>query len=102
METLYFIVLTLVGGILLLFFAAGWTSYKEKKIPETPILFRWFVAGIIGTGLAAYTWIFGYGGDVGEVVQKLGEAIASSEDSLSELSQETSDIQSITVGFPRF
>ncbi len=101
METLYFIVLTLAGGVLLLFFAAGWTSYKEKKIPETPILFRWFVAGIIGTGLAAYTWIFGYGGDVGEVVQKLGEVI-SSDDFLSEPNQEGSDSQSITVGFPRF
>lgn len=102
METLYFILLTLTGGILLLFIAAGWSSFKEKKIPETPILFRWFVAGIVGTGLGAYTWIFGYGGDVAEVVQKLSEVISTSEESTSSEYKNGSETESITVGFPRF
>jgi hypothetical protein len=77
METTYFLVITLVGGLLFLFFSVGWTSYKEKKIPETPLLFRWFVAGLVFTGLAAYAWIFGAGGNVEEVWKQVGDALTS-------------------------
>jgi hypothetical protein len=104
METLYFLLITLAGGILLLFLATGWSSYKEKKIPETPILFRWFVAGVVSTGLIAYTWIFGYGGDVGEIVQKIGEVMTlpEIESALSTETETKAESEKITVGFPKF
>jgi hypothetical protein len=75
MSTLYFLGISLGGGLLALFLAAGWGSYKEKKIPEKGILFRWFVAGLVACGLAAYVWIFGSGGNVGEIITKIGGAL---------------------------
>lgn len=57
--------------MLALFFSAGWGSYKEKKIPERRLLFRWFLAGMVACGLAAYAWIFGAGGNVGEAMKKI-------------------------------
>jgi hypothetical protein len=97
METLYFLILSVVGGLLALFFGTGWTSYKEKKIPALPILFRWFVAGLVSTGLAAYTWIFGYGGNVTDVLHTLGGALEIPSISVN---QEQSD--EITIGLPKF
>jgi hypothetical protein len=75
METFYFLGITLGGGALALFISAGWSSFKHKKIPEKGILFRWFVAGLVTAGLIAYAWIFGSGGDVGDMVNRLGGAL---------------------------
>ena len=75
METLYFIGITLGGGLIALFLSAGWSSFQHKKIPEKGILFRWFVAGIVAAGLLAYAWIFGSGGDVGDMMNRIGGAL---------------------------
>ncbi len=75
METFYFLGITLGGGLLALFLSAGWSSFKHKKIPEKGILFRWFVAGLVAAGLLAYAWIFGSGGDVGDIVNRIGGAL---------------------------
>ena len=71
LDTLYFLGISLGGGLMAVFFSAGWGSFKEKKIPERRMLFRWFLAGLVACGLAAYVWIFGSGGNVGEAVKKL-------------------------------
>ena len=57
-----------------LFLSAGWGSFKHKKVPEKAILFRWFVAGLVGAGLIAYAWIFGSGGDMKDLIDKIGAA----------------------------
>ena len=75
MATLYLIISIILGGCLALFGAAGWSSYKDKKLPNTPDLFRWFVTGSLGSGLAAYAWIFGAGGDPEALLGKLGESL---------------------------
>lgn len=75
METAYFIGISLGGAALTLFTATGWSSYKHKKIPEKPVLFRWFVAGLVAAGLVAYAWIFGAKGDVGGALKKIGGAL---------------------------
>jgi hypothetical protein len=75
MNTFYFLGIALGGGLLATFLSAGWSSFKEKKIPEKGILFRWFVAGLVSAGLAAYAWIFGSGGDVGDVMNRIGGAL---------------------------
>jgi hypothetical protein len=69
--TLYFIGVALGGGLLALFLSAGWGSFKHKKVPEKAILFRWFIAGLVGSGLLSYAWIFGSGGDVGDLINKI-------------------------------
>jgi hypothetical protein len=102
MDTLYFFIITLLGGVLALFFASGWSSYKHKKIPETPILFRWFVAGVVSVGLAAYTWIFGYGGNVSEVVEAIGGALEVSELVSGDTARSRAGTESITVGLAPF
>lgn len=79
MATLYLIVLTALGGFLALFGAAGLSSYKDKKLPATPMLFRWFVAGALSAGLGAYAWLFGAGGDPTAVLEKLGESFEVKE-----------------------
>lgn len=75
METLYFLAIALGGGLLAIFLSAGWSSFKHKKIPEKGIMFRWFVAGLVTAGLCAYAWIFGSGGDVGDMVSRIGGAL---------------------------
>ena len=75
METLYFLAIALGGGLLAIFLSAGWSSFKHKKIPEKGILFRWFVAGIVAAGLLSYAWIFGSGGDMGDVVNRITGAL---------------------------
>lgn len=75
MYTMYLIVITLIGGLLALFMAAGWSSYKNKKLPATPVLFRWFITGILSTGLAAYAWIFGAGGDPTQILESVTDAL---------------------------
>lgn len=79
MQTMYLIVLTLLGGLLSLFAAAGWGSYSEKKLPATPVLFRWFVTGILGSGLGSYAWLYGAGGDPTKFLEQLGDSLEVKE-----------------------
>ena len=79
MATLYLIVSIILGGCLALFGAAGWSSFKDKKLPNTPDLFRWFVAGSLSSGLAAYAWMFGAGGDPSALLEKLGDSLEVKE-----------------------
>lgn len=113
MATLYLIVLIALGGFLTLFGAAGWSSYKEKKLPATPMLFRWFVAGALSAGLGAYAWLFGAGGDPTAVLEKLGESFEVKEvvetltsavgAAATEAANTVTDAASeMTVGLPRF
>lgn len=79
MSTAYLILFTLLGGGLALFIAAGWSSYKDNKLPENSILFRWFVAGSFTCGLAAYAYLFGAGGDPTNMFQSIGESLEIKE-----------------------
>lgn len=75
MNSLYLIVFGIIGGVLALFGAAGWSSFQYKKLPDNSTLFRWFVTGILGSGLAGYAWIFGAGGDPSALVEKVGDVL---------------------------
>ncbi len=111
METFYFLGIALGGGLLSLFLSAGWSSFKHKKIPEKDILFRWFVAGLVAAGLLAYAWIFGSGGDVGEVMNRLGGALELSaiagltaatvgnEETVKDEKEKREELQ---IGMPKF
>ncbi len=111
METFYFLGIALGGGLLSLFLSAGWSSFKHKKIPEKGILFRWFVAGLVAAGLLAYAWIFGSGGDVGEVMNRLGGALelsaiagltaatVGSEETAEAAKEKREELQ---IGMPKF
>lgn len=114
MQTLYLIVFTALGGLFALFASAGWSSYKEKKIPGTKTLFQWFVTGLLSAGLASYAWIFGAGGDpsalmekvsdaleVKEVVETLTSAVGSGAVAAAEKAAETA-VETLTVGMPTF
>lgn len=105
METVYFLVIALVGGFITLFLAAGWGSFKDKKVPETGILFRWFLAGLVACGLGAYAWIFGSGGDVSQLTKTLVESldiktVQSAAETVVETVKEASE--ELTVGMPTF
>jgi len=115
MQTMYLIVMTILGGLLSLFASAGWGSYSEKKLPETPVLFRWFVTGTLGSGLAAYAWLFGAGGDptkflesmgdaleVKEVMEGLTSAVAATKDVAETVADTVADAGEMTVGMPTF
>ena len=97
METTYFLTITIVGGIVFLFLAVGWSAYKEKTIPETPLLFRWLTAGLVASGLGGYAWIFGAGGNVEEVLKQVGDALTSSTETTYVLGG-----SDMTVGMPNF
>jgi hypothetical protein len=75
MPTLYLLIMAALGGLLVLFVVAGWSSYTQKKLPETPILFRWFITGLLGSGIAAYTWVFGAGGDPSKLLETVSDAL---------------------------
>jgi drug/metabolite transporter (DMT)-like permease len=75
MQTVYFIVFTVLGGVLAVFASAGWTSYTEHKLPDTHSLFRWLLAGTLTSGLAAYAWLFGAGGDPSALLAIMGDAL---------------------------
>jgi hypothetical protein len=75
MQTASLIVITIVGGLLVPFAVAGYTSYTEKTIPDIKILFRFFLAGIVVFGASAFAWLFGAGGDPGKVLESVGEAL---------------------------
>jgi hypothetical protein len=79
MNSLYLLVFGLIGGVMALFGAAGWSSFKDKKLPDNSTLFRWFITGTLGSGLAGYAWIFGAGGDPSEFVGKVSEALEVKE-----------------------
>jgi hypothetical protein len=113
METLYFLGIALGGGCLALFVSAGWGSYKNKKVPEKAILFRWFVAGLVASGLLGYAWIFGSGGDVSGMIQRITEtldvdtvvkAVSLSALTASATAQETEEEkkETLQVGMPSF
>ena len=76
---MYLIISIILGGCLALFGSAGWSSYKDKRLPNTPDLFRWFVAGSLTSGLAAYAWMFGAGGDPEALLGKLSESLEVKE-----------------------
>ena len=75
MSTVYFIVFTLVGGVLALFVSAGVGAYQYDKLPDMESLFRWFSAGTVTSGLASYAYLFGANGDPSTLLQNLGEAM---------------------------
>lgn len=74
MNTAYFIGFTILGGLIAVFAISGWNSYSEGKLPETPILFRWFLAGLTAAGLSAYAWLFGAGGDPAKMMESVSQA----------------------------
>ena len=109
MQTVYFLAITVIGGLLFAFFATGWGSYKDKKLPDKPVMFRWFIAGAVAAGLGAYAYIFGSGGDVGEVIKSLSDNLDL--DALTKLTQAateevqevvTTAAEEIKVGMPNF
>jgi hypothetical protein len=103
MQSVYLIVFTVVGGLIALFVFAGWSSYTEKKIPELSELFRSFLIGTVATGLASYTWLFGFNGDVSRLFEQLGGALEVKE-TLESLTNESSNNSNaeIKVGMPSF
>jgi hypothetical protein len=113
MNSLYLIVFGLIGGVIALFSAAGWSSFQYKKLPDNSTLFRWFVTGILGSGLAGYAWIFGAGGDPSTLVEKVSDALEVKEvvetltSAVGSVAKSASDAAAaagneLTVGMPRF
>ena len=113
MNSLYLIVFGLIGGVVALFSAAGWSSFQYKKLPDNSTLFRWFVTGILGSGLAGYAWIFGAGGDPSALVEKVGDALevkevvetlTSAVGSAAKTAGDTAAAvgSELTIGMPRF
>lgn len=113
---MYLIVSILLGGLLALFGAAGWSSYSAKKLPATPDLFRWFVAGSLTSGLGSYAWMYGAGGDPSALIDKIGDSLemkdvmdtltssvggaaAAAAGATQKLAEDASEL---TVGMPRF
>ena len=76
---MYLLIFTALGGIFAIFAAAGWSSYKDKKLPGTPTLFRWFITGLLTSGLASYAWIFGAGGDPATFFENVSESLEVKE-----------------------
>jgi hypothetical protein len=75
MQTTYFILFTLLGGLIAIFVLAGWTSYSEGKLPEKMSMFQWFLAGITASGLSSYMWLFGAGGDPSKVLDLVSKTL---------------------------
>ena len=75
MQTTSLIAITLFGGFFVPFAFAGYKSYAEKKVPEIKILFRFFLAGVVTFGAAAYAWLYGAGGDPTKVLESVGDAL---------------------------
>ena len=95
--SVYFIIFTIVGGLLALFGVAGWSSYNSKKLPELAILFRSFLAGIFGSGLAAYAWLFGFNGDPSKLIEQVSDALEVKE-TLETLTQAAGATESASTG----
>ena len=113
---MYLIVSILLGGFLALFGSAGWSSYSAKKLPATPDLFRWFVAGSLTAGLGSYAWMYGAGGDPSALLETIGDSLemkdvvntltssvsgaaAAGAETVQKVVEEASEL---TVGMPRF
>jgi len=107
MQTPVFIGSAIGGGLLSTFAAAGWSSYKDSKLPDAASLFRWFLVGLITIGCAAYAWLFGAGGDPSTLLSSVGEVLEVKE-VLQSISSSTAavppslSIEELTVGMPRF
>jgi hypothetical protein len=109
MQTLYLIIFTVLGGLLTLFGAAGWESYQHKKLPATPMLFRWFVTGTLGFGLLSYALIYGAGADPSALFDKMSEALEVKEvmETLQSAvggaaAEASKGVSELTVGMPTF
>ena len=111
MQTTYFILFTVLGGLIAVFVLAGWTSYSEGKLPEKMSMFQWFLAGITASGLSSYIWLFGAGGDPAKVldmvsktleVKELLPAIGGSSEPKEEKPAVKAEQTEITVGMPNF
>jgi hypothetical protein len=109
MQTIALLIMTVIGGLVSLFGAAGWSSFKEKKLPDTPVLFRWFVSGLLISGLGGYAWIYGAGGDPSAFLEKVGGALEVKEvmETLSSAATTGSSVVSavvpeLNVGMPSF
>jgi len=118
MTTLYFLIFTVVGGVLALFISAGVGSYQYNKLPDIQTLFRWFMAGTVTSGLGSYAYLFGAGGDPAALIQNLGdamevnkvvetittaaEAVGGGLSTVDTLESKTTTENDITVGMPGF
>ncbi len=109
MNSLYLIVFGLIGGVFALFGAAGWGSFQYKKLPDNSTLFRWFVTGILGSGLAGYAWIFGAGGDPTALFEQVSDALEVKDvmetfsSAVNGAAKAAVDAGSeMTIGMPRF
>ncbi len=109
MQTIALLIMTVIGGLLSLFGAAGWSSYKEKKLPDTPVLFRWFVSGLLVSGMGGYAWIYGAGGDPSALLEKVSGALEVQEvmetltSAAGSAAKNTAESMSdISVGMPGF
>jgi len=105
MQTPVFLGSAIGGGLLSSFIAAGWSSYKESKLPDVAALFRWFLVGLISIGCVAYAWLFGAGGDPSALLTSVGEVLEVKEvmHSLSTSSTAPSlKVEELTVGMPKF
>jgi len=76
---MYLIVFTLLGGLLSVFGVAGWSSFNTKTLPDISILFRWFIGGLLTSGLGSYAWLYGAGGDPGKLMESVGDALEVKE-----------------------
>jgi hypothetical protein len=79
MQSVYFLLFTLLGGVIATFAVAGWSSYSEGKLPELQAMFRWFLAGITAAGLSAYVWLFGAGGDPTKLLESVTKSLEVKE-----------------------
>jgi hypothetical protein len=117
MPTLYFILFTVLGGVIALFVTAGVASYQYNKLPDMDTMFRWFMAGTVTSGLGSYAYLFGANGDPSALLQNLGDAmevnkvvetITSATDSVTiptiggSMSDKDKESSEITVGMPGF
>jgi hypothetical protein len=116
MQTASLLVITLVGGLVIPFAVAGWTSYNDGKLPDLKLLFRLFLAGIVTSGAGAYAWLFGAGGDpikaletvgealeVKEVIESLSAGVSSTKEKEEKSESKSSDGEDeIKVGVPPF
>jgi len=99
MQTPAFLGSAVGGGLLASFAAAGWSSYKDSKLPDVAALFRWFLVGLIAVGCTAYAWLFGAGGDPSTLLSSMGEVL---EVTGSVAVPPSLQVEELTVGMPKF
>jgi hypothetical protein len=105
MQTPVFIGSAVGGGLLSSFAAAGWSSYKDSKLPDVASLFRWFLVGLITVGCAAYAWLFGAGGDPSTLLTSVSEVLEVKEviqSMAGSAATATPPTEELTVGMPKF